>query len=315
MEYGFSADRKQVYEEWLSVYPKGREQAWFHRLYNDETKIFDWKDSNFFKGQKENWKKSTRSDQLFLSTAVHLNSEQLKPIFDNFTQNFMIISSDRISNEMSKNFCKYDESGKKLILSLLKQADIDVEDIVIKKPNISLKDLPKNIPEEFKQQIAKELAENFDVFFIHLDNQGNKVAINLHDESDGTQKVFEFSSLIFYVLTKSATLIIDEFNKSLHPDLVRFLVKIFNSKAKAQLIFTTHETSILRKDLLRRDQVWFCEKGKEKSTSLYPLTDFSPHKGREDIEECYLHGRYGGKPIIKDFFFPEDLNISDDAES
>ena len=315
VEYGFSADRKQVYEEWLSVYPKGREQAWFHRLYNDETKIFDWKDSNFFKGQKENLKKSTRSDQLFLSTAVHLNSEQLKPIYDNFTQNFMIISSDRISNEMSKNFCKYDESGKKLILSLLKQADIDVEDIVIKKPNISLKDLPKNIPEEFKQQIAKELAENFDVFFIHLDNQGNKVAINLHDESDGTQKVFEFSSLIFYVLTKSATLIIDEFNKSLHPDLVRFLVKIFNSKAKAQLIFTTHETSILRKDLLRRDQVWFCEKGKDKSTSLYPLTDFSPHKGREDIEECYLHGRYGGKPIIKDFFFPEDLNISDDAES
>ncbi len=224
----------------------------------------------------------------------------------------MIISSDRISNEMSKNFCKYDESGKKLILSLLKQADIDVEDIVIKKPNISLKDLPKNIPEEFKQQIAKELAENFDVFFIHLDNQGNKVAINLHDESDGTQKVFEFSSLIFYVLTKSATLIIDEFNKSLHPDLVRFLVKIFNSKAKAQLIFTTHETSILRKDLLRRDQVWFCEKGKDKATTLYPLTDFSPHKGREDIEECYLHGRYGGKPIIKDFVFPEDLELSND---
>ena len=112
----------------------------------------------------------------------------------------MIISSDRISNEMSKNFCKYDESGKKLILSLLKQADIDVEDIVIKKPNISLKDLPKNIPEEFKQQIAKELAENFDVFFIHLDNQGNKVAINLHDESDGTQKVFEFSSLSIVTL-------------------------------------------------------------------------------------------------------------------
>ena len=156
--------------------------------------------------------------------------------------------------------------------------------------------------------------------YLSINKQYPKISklIDLVDRNDvGIEKVkpFEFSSLIFYVLTKSATLIIDEFNKSLHPDLVRFLVKIFNSKAKAQLIFTTHETSILRKDLLRRDQVWFCEKGKDKSTSLYPLTDFSPHKGREDIEECYLHGRYGGKPIIKDFFFPEDLNISDDAES
>lgn len=317
VEYGFSADKKQIYEEWLSVYPKGREQAWFHRLYNDENKFFEWKDSNFFKGQKETWKKNTRSDQLFLSTAVHLNSEQLKPIYDWFTQNVSIINTDRISNKMSKNVCQKDNDWKRVIISLLQQADIDVEDIVIRKPNINLKGLPDDMPEEYKQKIIEELSENFDVFFVHLDNQANRIEINLKDESDGTQKIFEFASLIFFVLHNNYTLIIDEFNKSLHPDLVRFLVKIFNSKHNdyAQLIFTTHETSILRKDLLRRDQIWFCEKGKEKSTSLYPLTDFSPHKGREDIEECYLHGRYGGKPIIKDFFFPEDLNISDDAES
>ena len=317
VEYGFSADKKQIYEEWLSVYPKGREQAWFHRLYNDENKFFEWKDSNFFKGQKETWKKNTRSDQLFLSTAVHLNSEQLKPIYDWFTQNVSIINTDRISNKMSKNVCQKDNDWKRVIISLLQQADIDVEDIVIRKPNINLKGLPDDMPEEYKQKIIEELSENFDVFFVHLDNQANRIEINLKDESDGTQKIFEFASLIFFVLHNNYTLIIDEFNKSLHPDLVRFLVKIFNSKHNdyAQLLFTTHETSILRKDLLRRDQIWFCEKGKEKSTSLYPLTDFSPHKGREDIEECYLHGRYGGKPIIKDFFFPEDLNISDDAES
>ena len=317
VEYGFSADKKQIYEEWLSVYPKGREQSWFHRLFNDENKVFDWKDSNFFKGQKETWKKNTRPDQLFLSTAVHLNSEQLKPIYDWFTQNVSIINTDRISNKMSKNVCQQDSDWKRVIISLLQQADIDVEDIIIRKPNINLKGLPDDMPEEFKQQIIEELSENLDVFFVHLDGQMNRIEINLKDESDGTQKIFEFASLIFFVLHNNYTLIIDEFNKSLHPDLVRFLVKIFNSKHNdyAQLIFTTHETSILRKDLLRRDQIWFCEKGKKKSTSLYPLTDFNPHKNREDIEECYLHGRYGGKPIIKDFFFPEDLNISNDTES
>ena len=78
----------------------------------------------------------------------------------------MIISSDRISNEMSKNFCKYDESGKKLILSLLKQADIDVEDIVIKKPNIityindtSSSNINCDLPEYTHIDIVKAAAE------------------------------------------------------------------------------------------------------------------------------------------------------------
>ncbi len=309
VDYGFSANKKQVFEEWLSVYPKGREQAWFHRIYDNENKKYDWiKDSNFFKGEKATWKKNTRPDQLFLSTAVHLNSSQLKPIYDALTKGLMNIGDDRISSEISKNLCKENNDSKKLFISLMQQADIDVEDIVIEKTNF---ELPKDFPMEFREQALKSFSEHHEVYFFHLDNQGNKIKINLNQESDGTQKVFEFASLIFSTLIYGSVLIIDEFNKSLHPDLVRFLVKLFNSKtnkANGQLIFTTHETSILRKDLLRRDQIWFCEKDKNKTTILYPLTDFSPLKDREDIEECYLHGRYGGKPVIKEFVYPEDIS-------
>lgn len=312
IDYGFSANKKKVFEEWLSVYPKGREQGWFHRIYNDETEQYDWiKDSDFFKGQKATWKKNTRPDQLFLSTAVHLNSAQLKPIYDALTKGLMNISDDRISSELSKKICVENKEGKNLFISLMQQADIDVEDIVVEKPKYEIK-LPDELPAKLRDRLLKDLSERYEVYFVHLDNQGNEVRINLNQESDGTQKVFEFASLIFSVLIHGGILIIDEFNKSLHPDLVRFLVKLFNSennKGNGQLIFTTHETSILRKDLLRRDQIWFCEKSKDKATTLYPLTDFSPLKDREDIEECYLHGRYGGKPVIKDFIFTE--NISD----
>ena len=160
---------------------------------------------------------------------------------------------------------------------------------------------------ELQNRITKDILEEDEVYFVHTDSQGGKVEIVLSEESDGTQKIFEFASLIFLTLGNGGTLVIDEFNKSLHPDLVRYLVKIFNSKENfknGQLIFTTHETSILRKDLLRRDQIWFCEKNKLMETNLYPLTDFSPHKERDDIEECYLYGRYGGKPIIDEFQFP-----------
>lgn len=287
-EYGFSLDKSQVYEEWLSVYPKGREQTWFHRLFDDETGEYTWQESSHFKGSKAIWKDHTRKDQLFLSTAVALNSEQLQPIFWKLMLDIAIITEDRIGNMISKDGCKKHENIKKLVISLLQQANIDVVDIVFKNRN-----------------------DDVDVFFVYQDNQGQMVEINLTEESDGTQKIFEFSTVLFGILAIGGTLVIDEFNKSLHPDLVRFLVKMFNSEnntGHGQLIFTTHETSVLRKDLLRRDQIWFCEKKQQKETIVYPLTDFSPRKSdREDLEEAYLHGRYGGKPNIQAFVFPKGV--------
>lgn len=307
VEYGFSADKLQVYEEWLSVYPKGREQGWFHRLYDEKEKDYKWSESSFFKGQKNTWKQNTRSDQLFLSTAVHLNSQQLKPIYDALVDDITIIGSDRIGDGYTKSLCKDVDEGKKLIIALLQSADIDVDDIIVKKPKIKSIDFPEDMPLEIQKTISERLRDEEKVYFVHTDSEGNEVQIMLDEESDGTQKLFEFSALIFFTLMKGDMLVIDEFNKSLHPDLVRFLVKLFNSdqnSANGQLIFTTHETSILRRDLLRRDQIWFCEKNKDKSTNLFSLSKFtSRDDGREDIEEYYLHGRYGAKPIINDFIF------------
>ncbi len=63
--------------------------------------------STYFKGQKESWKEQTRSDQLFLSTATHLNSEQLKPIYHKFTSRFPIVLTDRISNKIVVQMIKH----------------------------------------------------------------------------------------------------------------------------------------------------------------------------------------------------------------
>lgn len=307
VDYGFVVDNKMVYEEWLSVYPKSREQNWFHRQYNHEITDYEWKMSSHFKGEKESWKKQTRSDQLFLSSAVHLNSEQLQPIYDAFDKNIHIIRTDRIPNTLSKEICKESEINKKMLISFMKSAGIEIDDIVFKKPHINL---PESMPDILKEKILEEIADKHETFFVYHDDLGNVQEINLNEESDGTQKLFEFAGLILVVLYQGRVLVIDELNKSLHPDLVRFLVKLFNSelnKKNAQLIFTTHETSVLRKDLLRRDQIWFCEKESDRSSRFYPLSDFKPHINREDIEEYYLHGRYGAKPILTDFVLPENF--------
>ena len=74
-----------------------------------------------------------------------------------------------------------------------------------------------------------------------------------------------------------------------------------SNPSNAQLVFTTHETSILSQDIFRRDQIWFCEKGQDKSTSLYSLHDFRVRKGVENIERNYLSGKYGAMPFIESF--------------
>ena len=69
------------------------------------------------------------------------------------------------------------------------------------------------------------------------------------------------------------------------------------------MIFTTHETSILDQQVFRRDQIWFCNKEKDQAITIYPLTDFSPRKGVENLEKSYLSGRYGALPLVSSLKF------------
>jgi len=95
---------------------------------------------------------------------------------------------------------------------------------------------------------------------------------------------------------------IDEFNASLHPLLAIKLVQMFNSPESnpnnAQLIFNTHDTNLLHRAIMRRDQIWFTEKDEEGATHLYPLSDFKT-RTHQTFEKGYLEGRYGGIPFVE----------------
>lgn len=98
-------------------------------------------------------------------------------------------------------------------------------------------------------------------------------------------------------------IVLDELHEHLHPALVRFLVNRFHDPQAnangAQLIFTTHDTSILNQDVFRRDQIWFCERNARQEISVIPLMDFRPRRGVENLERSYLGGRYGAVPVIR----------------
>ena len=107
--------------------------------------------------------------------------------------------------------------------------------------------------------------------------------------------VFKFGKAFF----------VDEIDKSLHPFVVKYLIKLFFNKEvnknNAQLITNTHDTNLLDLELLRRDEIWFTEKDyKTGKSQIFPLSDFSPRKG-ENIEKSYLLGRFGAIPFISEY--------------
>ena len=304
-QYGFSATEKRIFDEWLFAYPKGRAQKWFERIWNPTENQYQWHFGTFLTGTKQVWQNATRENALFLSTAVQLNSEQLKPLFDWFRGTLKFNSAIESNLERSASLCM--ESRKEEILKFMHAADLNINDIHIRTEDFSPSVLPNDMPEPIREIIIDGMKDKtiMNIQTIHLDNQGNPIEFDFEEESDGTQKFFAFAGPWLDVLANGSILFIDELHDNLHPKLVQFLVGLFHSKKTnpkdAQLIFTTHETSILNQNIFRRDQVWFCERNKEQETIIYPLSDFSPKKGKENLEAAYLSGRYGALPFISSF--------------
>ncbi len=310
-QYGFAANEKRITEEWLYAFPKGRAQRWFIRAFDEDEGDYAWDFSSYLLGKKQTWKESTRENSLFLSTAVLLNSEQLKPVYDWFNKTLKIATVNSYWGSYTASICT-DEDQKKAVLEFLRSADLDISDIKVDSKKIDSSIFPDDMPDVVKDEILKTLEgkDFYDVKTVHKTDSGKEVYFDFDEESDGTQKIFNFSGAWIDCLKKGLVLFVDELNNNLHPNLVRHLVQLFNKESSnsknGQLVFTTHETSILDQDVFRRDQIWFCRKDKQQASELYPLTDFMPKKGVENLERAYLAGRYGALPLITDMKFIGD---------
>ena len=305
-EYGFRCDRQRFVEEWLFAYPRGRAQKWFHRAFDPDLDKDVYKFSSTFEGdrKRQDWKAQTRANALFLSTAIQLNNAQLKPVFEWFRQRLRVIDSGlRPGYTMTR--CK-DSADKEKIIEFMNSAGLSVDDISLKTAIFSPESLPKHMSNQLRQEVSRERSgkEIASITYLHRDTQSNElIEFEEAEESDGTRALFSFAGPWLDVIENERVLVVDELDTSLHPLLVQQLVKLLHHKGtKAQLIFTTHDTTLLSQKLLRRDQVWFMEKDATRSTRLYPLSDFSP-RDNEAVERGYLNGRYGGIPFLKELDF------------
>lgn len=307
-QYGFALIASRIIKEWFLAYPKTQPQCWFEREYDENEKTYNWYFGSHFSLQKNlipSWKDQTRSNALFLSTAVQLNSEQLRPLFNWFVNKLVIVpSNSNFGPDFTVSYANTKLKKSKVIKFMqaadLSIIDFDVEVIKAKRANVNI-----HFGEESITTQKFDNADLLKITFFHEGKNNSKIGLDYGEESHGTQRFFGYSGPLLDVLEKGLILIIDELDSSFHTLMVRFLIKIFHSNLnsnKAQLFFSTHNTSLIDPELFRRDQIWFMEKNQKQESHLYPLTDFSPRKG-EALEKGYLIGRYGALPFFGDLGF------------
>jgi AAA15 family ATPase/GTPase len=139
----------------------------------------------------------------------------------------------------------------------------------------------------------------------HSGMDGGGVPFNLDEESDGTLRYIDLSMAFHALALKNSghVFIVDELDRSLHPNLVREAMEAFlagcGPDSKSQLIVTTHDATLMTQDLFRRDEIWFAEKEPCGSTALHSLGDFKDLRYDTELQRNYLTGRLGGVPIIQ----------------
>lgn len=139
------------------------------------------------------------------------------------------------------------------------------------------------------------------LFTIHKGKDGKEYELELSRESDGTIKCILLFICAMSAVKNDRSLFVDELNIKLHPLLMKFIVDLFyNNQSKAQLIYTTHDTTLMDKKYMRRDQIWFVQKDEFGYSELFALSDYRV-RNDSSFEKDYLAGVYGGIPNLKMF--------------
>ena len=303
--YGFSCNSTKVFEEYLFEKSAKKEKLVFSR---SDTKTFKFG----FDGEKQElYKSQTIDNTLYVSRATQLGYDVTKNIYDYFSEN--IIVNMNIIHAVPSNWIKYtiakmneDSEFKEKMLNILKKADFGgIENFLIKKEKIPVKKITfnfSNVENEF------ESTDGFDDVYkaktMHRTDNGKIVYFDLNDESEGTRKTLSILGPLLNIMEEDKVLFIDELDSSLHPEITRMIVKLFNSKnnKSGQLIFTTHDTTLLDNELFRKDQIYLCSKEPNGFTTLSSLLDYDI-RSDVDFERAYLNGRIGGVPFIDETLY------------
>lgn len=301
-EYGFSADSQKVYEEYLYEYKTAKPSKIFERSETGKYSFVASLEKEFRAYADKN-----TDNKLFLSTATAWNCEKTKDAYMWFAESIDTFGGDRLEGMVMPELEK-DTDGKlqSFVTKMLQEADINISGYHFKTSDVKVSELPSTaLPAGVEIKIPFEKIKQYEMLTKHLiqGEQGrSEYQLPFDDESEGTKRLFFYAPFIKRAMEKGNAIVIDEIDNSLHPLLALMLINLFHDKKinknGAQLIFNTHDVSLLDLDYFRRDQIYFVEKNNLTGvTDLYSLDEFSPRK-TENIRKGYLQGRYGAIPVV-----------------
>jgi len=310
--YSLTVDEFVIHEEKLVYYPGTQPALIFERYYDKKHAASVLKTgskiriSNTAKEQLE--LKLLRNMSFFAAyNQLNLTVETIENVLNWFKNNFLtpITPKTDLTNYTNKQVYE-NEKIKNFALEFLSKADFNISNILFseeeKKLDSEILNIIKNsekLPEEEKERVLSEKSITLkNLFFEHTVEQG-KFQLSDKLQSDGTMRYYGLSAPIMKMLDQSSFLAVDEIDDSLHPELIAHLVQTFLKESdQAQLLFTTHNTSLLNeKDLLRKDAIWFTDKDQEGNTDLYSLADFNFRK-ELSWYNAYKIGKFGGVPNL-----------------
>lgn len=246
----------------------------------------------------------TNFESFELQEVINWFSEKLNPIINPDSSLFPFIS-ENIENK---------KIDKKNIINLLKKADFNISDILIKKEEkkidselFNLISRTSNLSEEKLNKIReKGSIEGKEIIFKHAFKNKKQYSLPYYEESAGTQRYYQISGLLDLMIRNESIFSIDEIESSLHPDLIKhFLLSFLVNAKNSQLIATTHHRELLmEKDIIRNDAIWFTEKKDNGSTDLFSLADFNSSviRNTSSVYNAYKIGKLGANPNLKDYF-------------
>ena len=314
--YWFRFDDETILEEELVVYrllSEGRTSSYASRLFTREGSNIDFGPS--FRGPRAQVRKTLelRPNALLLSAAAAAGIESITPAFEFLAYGISFCDASGYADEQKLIVNEFNRKTAfaGYLSQLIRYADFGI-DAVRSAPVI----IDDGLKDAFKQHLREQLgADENKLEQLFSSNSGTQLVFDhalgegiatlvMEDESRGTIAALSFFSLVLRQLAKSTVTLVDEIDTSLHPTLVKELVALFSDPLtnpnKSQLIFTTHDTSLINVSgssarIVGADQTWLVEKLGNGESEIYPVTDMGIRK-EENIGRNYLNGVYGGVP-------------------
>ncbi len=287
-EYSVELNSQKIYKEELYFYPNNRRALFYERTWNEDKSNSSISFGPLLKlsaTQKLFIESNCVSNATVLATYKNANVEknvELDKVFNYFESEFLpLLDKNDNLGQLANDVVRLDADSKKFICEMLEKADFNISDIYIK-----------------EEKDEKKL------FFTHKTPFYTGSLSNVV-ESEGTNRMYGLSALLFTLIRNNQTLLCDELENSLHYDLFTHIIKTFlvNSD-RAQLIFSTHSLMLLDEDFIRRDMVYFANKNESGATEIYRAKDFGLHK-EVSILNAYRAGKLGAKPQLGSIFIDE----------